>query len=73
MTKSIIKKRSPGGRLLLHKTKKKKSPSHCRVCGVKLPTNKNTKTKSGKKVARPLSGELCHACLRSSLQLAELK
>jgi ribosomal protein L34E len=72
MTKNIIKKKSPGGRLLIHKTKKKASPSHCRICGTTLRTNKNTKTKSGKRVARPFSGELCHACLRSSIQLAEM-
>jgi ribosomal protein L34E len=72
MTKQIIKKKSPGGRLLTHKVKKKNSPSHCRICGVKLNTNKRTKSKSGKRVARPLSGEICHACLKSSIQVADI-
>ncbi len=72
MTKNIIKKKSPGGRIVTHKTKKSKTSSHCRICGSALRTNKRAKTKSGKRVARPLSAELCPACLKNSLQMAEL-
>jgi len=70
MTKNIMKKKSPGAKLLIHKTKKKASSARCRICGISLHTNKKTSTKSGKRVARPLSGELCHACLKSSIQMA---
>jgi len=70
MTKNIMKKKSPGAKLLIHKTKKKASSSRCRICGSSLRTNKKTRTKSGKRIARPLSGELCHACLKSAIQMA---
>ncbi len=72
MTKNIIKKKTPGGQVVAHKTKKSASSSHCRICGISLRTNKKTKTKSGKRVARPLSAELCPACLKSSIQMIEL-
>ncbi|MFX0050639.1 MAG: hypothetical protein ACFFAJ_03635 [Candidatus Hodarchaeota archaeon] len=69
MTKNIQKKKSPGGRILIHKNKKKKPKSHCKICGTILSTNLRNKTRSGKNIARPYGGEICHACLKTSINV----
>ncbi len=70
MTKNIIKKKSPGGRLLIHKVKKKKRKASCKMCGTNLHYNAEKKTKSGKYADRPYAGEICHSCLKAAIQSA---
>ncbi|MFW9903402.1 MAG: hypothetical protein ACFFFH_03655 [Candidatus Thorarchaeota archaeon] len=71
MTKNIRKKKSPGRRALIHNVKGKKYKSHCRICGTLLHTNTLKTSKSGKHAARPYGGEICHACLKTSIQAIE--
>ncbi|MFX1422765.1 MAG: hypothetical protein ACFFB2_10600 [Promethearchaeota archaeon] len=68
MTKNIRKKRSPGGRLVEHNIKKKGRRSYCRVCGSLLHIKTVKDSKSGKHAERPYGGEICHACLRTTIQ-----
>ncbi|UCG00532.1 MAG: hypothetical protein JSW11_12975 [Candidatus Heimdallarchaeota archaeon] len=72
MTKNIRKKKSPGRRLLIHKVKKNRYQSHCRICGTLLHTNSMKVSKSGKHSDRPYGGEICHACLKTSIQAINL-
>ena len=72
MTKHIRKKKSPGKRLLIHKVKKKRYKSHCRICGALLHTNTLKASKSGKHADRPYGGEICHACLKTTIQAIKL-
>ncbi len=72
MTKGIFKKKSPGRRLLIHKIKKKPPKSHCAICGTILSTKLQKSTKSGKYSDRPYKSQLCHACLRTSIQLVKI-
>lgn len=72
MTKNIRKKKSPGRRLLVHKVKKKKLKSHCRICGILLQINTLKASKSGKHADRPYGGEICHACLKTTIQAVKL-
>jgi ribosomal protein L34E len=71
MTKNIRKKKSPGRRTLIHKVKTKRFKAHCRICGTLLHTNTLKTSKSGKHAARPYGGEICHACLKTSIQAIE--
>jgi ribosomal protein L34E len=68
MTKNIIKKKSPGGRLLIHKVKKKPQKASCKMCGTSLHFNPKKRTKSGKYADRPYAGEICHSCLKAAIQ-----
>ena len=72
MTKNIQKKKSPGGRILTRRNKKKTHKSHCRICGTLLNTNNRNKTKSGKHADRPYGGEICHACLKTSIHVLNI-
>ncbi|MFX0123307.1 MAG: hypothetical protein ACFFAE_06675 [Candidatus Hodarchaeota archaeon] len=72
MTKNIRKKKSPGRRLLIHKVKKKRHKSHCRICGTLIHSNTLKTSKSGKHVDRPHGGEICHACLKTTIQAIKL-
>ncbi|NHJ02200.1 MAG: hypothetical protein EAX86_08680 [Candidatus Heimdallarchaeota archaeon] len=67
MTKNIRKKRSPGNKLVIHKIKRRSNRSYCRICGISLRILTKS-TKSRKRVDRPFGGEICHACLRTSIQ-----
>ncbi|UCG90558.1 MAG: hypothetical protein JSU57_02185 [Candidatus Heimdallarchaeota archaeon] len=72
MTKNVRKKKSPGGRLLVHKAKRKTRNSHCRICGTVVQTNTLKDSKSGRHADRPYGGEICHACLRTTIQALDL-
>jgi ribosomal protein L34E len=72
MTRNIRRKRSPGGRLLEHKIKKIPPQTHCKICGALLRTNTHKKSKSGKRVSRPHSGDICHGCLKTIIQVSNI-
>ncbi|MHA2223887.1 MAG: hypothetical protein ACXAC8_01655 [Candidatus Hodarchaeales archaeon] len=72
MTKRVRKKKSPGNRLLVHNIKKRPSLSHCRICGTQIRTHTMKSSKSRRHSARPFSGEVCHACLRTTIQSLEI-
>jgi ribosomal protein L34E len=72
MTKNVIKKKSPGGRLLVHKVKKRSQKSYCSSCGTDLQRKAKKNTKSAKSVTRPYGGEICHSCLKTTIQSVEL-
>ena len=72
MTKKIRKKKSPRGRLLVHRVKRKTSKSHCRICGTILNIIAIKDSKSGKHATRPYGGEICHACLKTTIQALTL-
>ena len=72
MTKNIQKKRSPKGRRLIHRVKRKKTKSHCRICGTTLHIKALKTSKNGRHADRPYGGEICHACLRTTIQAIEL-
>jgi ribosomal protein L34E len=72
MTKNIIKKKSPGGRILIHKVKKRSQKMYCRICGTLLHRKAKKTTKSRKHATRPLGGDVCHACLKTTIQSVEI-
>ena len=72
MTKNIRKKKSPGGRLLVHKVKRKTRKSYCKICGTVLHINTSKASKSGKHADRPYGGKICHACLKTTIQALKL-
>ncbi|MFX0086257.1 MAG: hypothetical protein ACFFAU_11295 [Candidatus Hodarchaeota archaeon] len=72
MTKNVIKKKSPGGRILVHKVKKRSQKSYCSICGAILQQKAKKNTKSGKYATRPFGGEICHSCLKKTIQSVEL-
>ena len=72
MTKNIIKKKSPGGRILIHKIKKRSQKVYCRICGTLLHRKSKKSTKSRKHAARPFGGDVCHACLKTTIQSVEI-
>ncbi|MFW9856423.1 MAG: hypothetical protein ACFFFG_15330 [Candidatus Thorarchaeota archaeon] len=67
--KGTTQKKSPGARSLRHSTKKKPSKGHCRICGAIIHLHRRKRTRSTRHAARPYGGELCHACLKTSIQL----
>ncbi len=72
MTKSIRRKRSPKGRRLIHRIKRKKTRSRCRICGTTTHIKTMKNSKIGRHADRPYGGEICHACLRTSIQAIKL-
>ncbi|MFX1514984.1 MAG: hypothetical protein ACFFC6_01655 [Promethearchaeota archaeon] len=72
MTKNIRRKKSPGTRNLIHKVKKKRYKAHCKICGTLLHVNTLKTSKSRKHATRPYGGEICHACLKTSIQTIKL-
>ncbi|MHA1973386.1 MAG: hypothetical protein ACTSW1_10345 [Candidatus Hodarchaeales archaeon] len=68
MTKEIIKKKTPSGKLSIHKTKKRYYESNCKICGRRLRKISVKSSRSGRKAARPFGSEICPSCLRSSIQ-----
>ncbi|MHA1214305.1 MAG: hypothetical protein ACTSR2_02650 [Candidatus Hodarchaeales archaeon] len=68
MTKEIIKKKTPSGKINIHEIKKRFYESNCKICGRRLRKIKVKSSKSSRKAARPFGSEICHSCLRSSIQ-----
>ena len=72
MTKNVIKKKSPGGRILIHKIKKRSQKVYCSICGTLLHRKAKKTTKSRKNITRPFGGDVCHACLKTTIQSVDI-
>lgn len=72
MPKKTQKKKSPGGRLLVHKIKKKTQRSYCKICGILTHKNALKGSKSGRHADRPYAGEICHSCLKKNIHAQKL-
>ncbi len=63
----IVKKRTPGNKVVIHREKRHNSKPHCARCGAELhgiPRNTKGLAKSEKTVNRPFGGHLCSKCAR---------
>ncbi|WP_455143351.1 hypothetical protein [Candidatus Hodarchaeum mangrovi] len=69
MTKGIRKKKNPKGYITEFKLKKRAKIKSCQLCGSQIRKFHKKVSKSQKIPARPYGGEICHACLKSSIQL----
>lgn len=69
MTKGIRKKKNPKGYVTEFKQKSRRKIKSCHLCGSQIRTFHKKVSKSQKNTARPYGGEICHSCLKSTIQL----
>jgi large subunit ribosomal protein L34e len=69
-----VKKRTPGGRKVIHYEKRKPGAAHCAGCGAKLrgvpierPYKMQNMPKTAKRPERPYGGVLCSKCARQKI------
>lgn len=71
-----VKKKTPGGKSVIHYEKRRKSPYKCAICGAPLfgvPLDPKQYPKSSRRPERPYGGYLCAECLRRELVFAIIK
>lgn len=69
-------RRTPGGKLVTHYKRKKKSAKRCARCGKPLKgtlKEERNASKSTKRPERPYGGYLCQECLKQALQLEVIR
>ncbi|MEM3346299.1 MAG: 50S ribosomal protein L34e [Desulfurococcaceae archaeon] len=73
----IIKRRTPGGNLVVHYEKRKPSKAKCAICGAELhgvpalrPYQLSKLSKTEKRPERPYGGYICPRCLTRGLREA---
>ena len=64
------KVRTPGGKLVVHYSKRDNDWAHCAICGAPLfgvPKDPKEYPKSSRRPERPYGGYICASCLRKLL------
>lgn len=77
VSKRIVLKKTPGGRIVVHYEKKKPKKAKCAICKSKLrgvpnllPVKMRNLPKSSKRPDRPYGGFLDHKCLEKLIKKA---